>query len=144
MTTYTAIPDASLEPGKPARAVDAILLRDNPIAITEGASGAPKNQTASYTDLSVTTPKIDDGAITLVKTQHNGAVGAIGTWGFFHKTTAGAITPGSTIAGSSLDYTSALTQTTTSPSGTWRCMGYTTGGGGGVDANQNTLFLRIS
>lgn len=50
MTTYTAIPDANLEPGKPARSVDAILLRDNPIAITEGAAGAPRVQAAALSD----------------------------------------------------------------------------------------------
>lgn len=47
MTTYTAIPDANLEVDKPIRSVDGLLLRDNPIAITEGATGAPKNQPLS-------------------------------------------------------------------------------------------------
>lgn len=42
MTTWTAIDNARLEPGKPARSVDALALRDNPIAIAEGASGAPR------------------------------------------------------------------------------------------------------
>jgi hypothetical protein len=45
MTTWTTIPTASLEPGAPARSVDALALRDNPIAIAEGASGAPKVRT---------------------------------------------------------------------------------------------------
>lgn len=40
-TAWTDIPDASLEPGKPARSVDALALRDNPVAITERATGAP-------------------------------------------------------------------------------------------------------
>ena len=47
MTTWTAIPDASLDPGKPARSIDAKALRDNPIAIAEGATGAPKVRTAA-------------------------------------------------------------------------------------------------
>lgn len=42
MATWTNIPDSVLEPGKPARSVDALALRDNPIAIAEGAAGAPK------------------------------------------------------------------------------------------------------
>jgi len=42
MTTWTTIPDASLDPNKPARALDGKALRDNPIAIAEGASGAPR------------------------------------------------------------------------------------------------------
>lgn len=41
MTTYTTIPNASLDVGKPVRSIDALALRDNPIAIAERASGAP-------------------------------------------------------------------------------------------------------
>lgn len=47
MTTWTTIPDASLDPNKPARSVDAKALRDNPIAIAEGAASAPKVRTAA-------------------------------------------------------------------------------------------------
>lgn len=43
--TWTTIADANLEPGKPARSVDAIALRDNPIAIAKGESGAPRIKT---------------------------------------------------------------------------------------------------
>lgn len=42
MATWTAISDSVLEPGKPIRSIDGIALRDNPIAITEGAAGAPR------------------------------------------------------------------------------------------------------
>lgn len=48
MTTYTAIPDANFDVDKPMRSVDGLLMRDNPIAIAEGASGAPRNQPASF------------------------------------------------------------------------------------------------
>ena len=41
MTNWTDISDTVLEPGKPARSVDALALRDNPIAIAERANGAP-------------------------------------------------------------------------------------------------------
>ncbi len=41
MATWTDIPDSNLEPGAPARSVDAIALRDNPIAMSERATGAP-------------------------------------------------------------------------------------------------------
>lgn len=47
MATWTTVPDASLEPGKPIRSIDALALRDNPVAIAEGASGAPKVRTAA-------------------------------------------------------------------------------------------------
>ena len=42
MATWTTIADARLEPDKPARSIDAIALRDNPIAIAENAPNAPK------------------------------------------------------------------------------------------------------
>lgn len=41
MATWTDIPDEVLEPGKPTRSVDALALRDNAIAIAEGAPDAP-------------------------------------------------------------------------------------------------------
>lgn len=45
MATWTNIDDTFLEPNKPARSADALALRDNPIAIAEGAAGAPKVRT---------------------------------------------------------------------------------------------------
>jgi hypothetical protein len=67
MANWTSIADATLEPGKPIRAIDARALRDNPIAIAEGASGAPKIETAGITDLNVTTAKLAAGAVTTAK-----------------------------------------------------------------------------
>ena len=42
MSTYTNIPDATIETGKPIKATTGRALRDNPIAIAEGAVGAPR------------------------------------------------------------------------------------------------------
>lgn len=42
MANYTDIPDGNLDPDSPIRSVDGLALRDNPIAIAEGASGAPR------------------------------------------------------------------------------------------------------
>ena len=47
MATWTTIPDSSLEPGKPIRSIDALALRDNPVAISEGATNAPRNRLPS-------------------------------------------------------------------------------------------------
>lgn len=47
MTAYTVIPDSNIDPEKPIRSIDGKNLRDNPIAITEGASGAPRIRTAA-------------------------------------------------------------------------------------------------
>lgn len=42
MTAFTTVPDDVLEPGDPIRSIDIIALRDNPIAMFEGAAGAPR------------------------------------------------------------------------------------------------------
>lgn len=42
MTTYTAIPNGDVDQDSPVTQTLVTLLRDNPIAITEGASGAPR------------------------------------------------------------------------------------------------------
>lgn len=62
MAVYTNIPTSALEPGKPARSVDAIALRDNPIAIAEGAEGAPRID--GQQGPAVLTGGIADGAVT--------------------------------------------------------------------------------
>lgn len=62
MAVYTSIPTSALEPGKPARSVDAIALRDNPIAIAEGAQDAPR--IAGQQGPAVLTGGIADGAVT--------------------------------------------------------------------------------
>lgn len=53
MTTWTTIPDSNLDVDKPARSIDALALRDNPVAITEGASGAPRIQAQALRDFIV-------------------------------------------------------------------------------------------
>jgi len=42
MTTFTTIPNSSLEPGKPIRSIDGLALRDNPLAMFEGDASAPR------------------------------------------------------------------------------------------------------
>lgn len=44
MTTYTAIPNTSIDIDSPVTQPLMTALRDNPIAISEGSSGAPKVQ----------------------------------------------------------------------------------------------------
>lgn len=58
MASWTNIPNSSLETGAPARSVDALAFRDNPVAIAEGATGAPKIQTLGLADDCVTNNKI--------------------------------------------------------------------------------------
>lgn len=58
MTTYTTIADTEIDQDSPVTETVLTKLRDNPIAITEGASGAPKVQTAGINDAAVTQVKI--------------------------------------------------------------------------------------
>ena len=59
MASWTDIPNSSLETGAPARSVDALAFRDNPIAIAEGATGAPRIQTAAINDDAITAAKLN-------------------------------------------------------------------------------------
>ena len=146
MATWTNIPDSNIEPGKPIRSIDGLALRDNPIAIAEGASGAPRIQTAGIQDSAVTTAKIADANVITAKLaagermttanvlgQTAGAsVGAVGTYAFLRPNNTTVYNPGNTLAGSNLRYNGALTSSAElfsnvfdkgTPSGTWRCMG---------------------
>lgn len=64
MADYVAITDAQVDPEAPITSELMSALRDNPLAIAEGAIDAPRIQTAGIDDLAVTTAKLDDGAIT--------------------------------------------------------------------------------
>ena len=157
MAEFTVIPDANLEPDKPARSIDALALRDNPIAIAEGAADAPRIQTAAIEDLAVTSAKLATGTGErdwVLARNAGAAVGAVGTYAFLHETTATATSPGGTRAGSGLRYAGVRTNTDdfvgdalvgagsgTGPAGTWRSMGFNGSAIGQVGA---TLWLRIS
>jgi hypothetical protein len=108
MTVYTAIADSEIDPESPYTTTLATKNRDNPIAITEGASGAPK---------------IDP----INAMAHGGATGAIGTYAFCVQVAGTATATGATVAGSSLRYTNVNNVAGSgTPSGTWRLMGYIT------------------
>jgi len=77
MTTWTDIDDSKLEPGAPARSVDAMALRDNPRAIAEGASGAPAVETGGLQDNAVTTSKINFGSSSVSGSLNAGEVARI-------------------------------------------------------------------
>ncbi len=62
MTTFTTIPNSSLEPGKPIRSIDGLALRDNPIAMFEGDASAPKLQTPAIQNDAVTKDKLQSPA----------------------------------------------------------------------------------
>lgn len=81
------------------------------------------------------------------------SVGAVGTYALLGASNDTGVSPGDTIAGSSLYYAgftensfdtnTNLTMLTGTPSGTWRCMGYYDTFAG-FSVNHFTLFLRIA
>jgi len=76
MATFKIIPDEVLEPNKPIRSVDGFALRDNPIAIAQGAPGAPRVQTAALEHQAVQTDKVADRNITAIKLAEGAAEAA--------------------------------------------------------------------
>lgn len=69
--------------------------------------------------------------------------GAVGTYAFCYNNSASALSIGSTVAGSSLLFSSSGASFSGTASGTWRCMGYaSTSPSSGTFLT--TLFLRIS
>lgn len=71
MTTYTAIANAEIDAESPITTTLMTLLRDNPIAVSEGSAGAPKIQTAALDQTvsteAVSTATMRDGAVVRVK-----------------------------------------------------------------------------
>lgn len=59
MTDYTTILDTQVDPEAPITSELMTALRDNPIAITEGASGAPQVQRAAIQNAAVDNTKIE-------------------------------------------------------------------------------------
>jgi len=54
MTTYTTIPNSSIDPESPIDASMMFSLRDNPIAMTEGAVGAPQYKGSAIASAAIT------------------------------------------------------------------------------------------
>ena len=92
MATWTAIPDTSINIGKPVRSIDGFALRDNPIAIAQGATGAPKIETLA----------LDINAV-LEATARDYTFGALGTHAFLWRDSLNtSIVAGTSYAGSGL------------------------------------------
>ena len=112
MATWTTIADARLEPDKPARSIDALALRDNPIAIAENAPNAPKVDQYYLlitTSTTWTVPKTGQYQIDIVG---GGGNGAAGTGGYFG---AGGAGGAGGKAGDSIRLELSLTQGDTYP-----------------------------
>lgn len=72
-------------------------------------------------------------------------IGEVGSYGAFRRNVAGTMAPGATCPGSQLIYSAFGSATSgSSPSGTWRCLGYASSVDGVVHPNNASLFLRIA
>src|SRR5690625_4909008 len=161
MAQWTNIPTDRIEPGKPIRAIDGLALRDNPIAIAEGAAGAPKISEQAFNTNSINGNRLRSGTVTNTQIANMNAgklnsgtvpgarmpmgAGAVGTYVLARLGSTSAINFGATISASSLAPANANGNTGAegSLSGTWRCMGNTAGT---VDEaeRRTTLWIRIS
>jgi hypothetical protein len=146
MATWTNVPNSVLEPGDPIRSVDIIAIKENIIALSEGASGAPKILTNAINDLAVTTAKLANASVTAEKfasgavttATASASVGAVGTYAQLNSDANFTQTPGTTRAGSLLNYATANVGGD-APPGTWRLMG-----GSGTSSASQSVWLRIS
>lgn len=136
MTTYVAIPDSDIDQDSPVTQPLMTALRDNLVAAFEGDATAPS-----------VLPNI--GA--------NVQANDIGSYCFATSTVAADVAFGNTIAGSSLETTSAaygisagsgtaLLSTASVPTGTWRCMGTydDSAAGGSLGLSGATLWVKIA
>lgn len=171
MTSYITITEAQTDPEAPLTSELAKQWRDNPIAITEGAAGAPRIQDAALSTTVTDTgrawvnnrlgyfafgsagPKIEFAALNSWYT----TAGGVGTYVFARSTGVVDVAYGATVAGSTLAPVSAAYRISGAPtdgslasgavlSGTWRCMGnydYTVFSSPGTMYGA-TLWVRIS
>jgi hypothetical protein len=159
MATFTNISDTVLEPGKPIRSVDALALRDNPVAIAGGASGAPRIVTNAIENANVTAAKLATGNNErdwVLDRTAGASVGAVGTYAFLRAANLTVYAPGNTLAGSSLRYQGAHSNIEVSsgtrqtgdggtPAGTWRLMGNRSSNDPSFgNSGASSLWLRIS
>lgn len=132
MTTYSAIASGDIDPESPLTTTLLTKLRDNPIAIAEGASGAPTMTTAA-----MPVDEINGSLAGLT-------LGDVGSYAFLGSSAFNvSFTEGATYAGSSLRYAGVHSGAAISgtPSGTWRALGGITGI---INFYSVTLFIRIS
>ncbi|MCY3783935.1 MAG: hypothetical protein OXG79_09135 [Chloroflexi bacterium] len=127
--------------------------------VTSLEAGGGPITTAKLADSAVTSAKLGSSAVTSAKLANGAVTGdklaasllsydAIGSYMLARQVSAGATNaPGSTRAGSSLNPSaSSGLSSSAHVSGTWRCMGYSTDGGGDFSPWDDgvTLWVRIS
>lgn len=123
---WTTIPDGDIDPESPIDAPLMAALRDNPIAIAQGLSGAPKILSAAFGDNTLSGVKLQAGTIPAGKhvagsiAQSDLASASVGRGQLKTATAAG-----STNVAGSMPFTYTLTGGTYA---WWTCSGYDAGG----------------
>lgn len=152
MATYRSIATTETDPQAPITSALMKALDANVTAAFEG------DATAVAAGVTLKDPALDTGAATAAGIAWVGlrtaglAVGAVGSYALLSDQTTTGVqqdrTPGSTLAGSSLNYAAASGLNLTALSGTWRCMGRSqygpTGAVPAASSARVTVWLRIS
>ena len=145
MPEYQEILDTEVEPEAPLTSSLGVRFRDNPVAIAQGAAGAPRIQNGAHPDGEIGSEKFQAGTDErdwVLGRISDASVGAVGTYAFLRVNPGvpGSPSPGEELSGSVLRYygvSDTDEEIGDSPAGTWRSMGQ---GGRGM----GTLWLRIS
>lgn len=136
MADWPNITDVAVDPDAPVTSNLMYGLRDAPIAIAEGAAGAPRIQFGAMGSFYSSTGQI-------------GSVAFLGA----SSTDLASANPGDIVSGSLLRYAGLSTDSAGatrvvlagSPPGTWKCMGFIAPFGGASGSTNNaTLFMRMS
>lgn len=103
MAAYTTITDTQVDPEAPITSELMTALRDNPIAIAEGATGAPRIDPSSAVDWASTTNTAAEINWVLGRNASL-SLGAVGTYGvlWYNPTTLTNLNAGQTVSGSLL------------------------------------------
>ena len=144
MADWVTINDSQVDPDAPLTSELAYAWRDNPVALAEGAVGAPRIEDAALGS-TVTAA----GQTWVADRMIARAAMGIGTYILAEAVgTVAAQTPDSTVAGSSLRYSNATGTGNgglANLSGTWRCMGRTSSRTGtGQNPDAITLWQRVA
>lgn len=165
--TTADLSDSSVTTAKiAADAVATVDIAANAVTVAklarEGSSGQVLTSNGAGSDPSYQTISTTPTTAQVLSATAGASVGAVGTYATCVKIDSGGLAVGATVAGSSLRYAqgAGFTQScgswavsnsgggqpySTTPSGTWRCMGFlNVGGTAGPTFVTGTTFLRIS
>lgn len=138
MADWTVIPDASLDPDAPLTSELAYAWRDNPIALAEGAGGAPRIQDGAL----VTGPATTAGVTWVGRRVAFISATQIGQMVFGQAIGAsGGLAYGDSFTGTVRASNSAADTGGQNFTGTWRCLGYIPSG---ASPMPSTFFIRTA